>query len=523
MPGTESASPLLIYMVKQVELAVRARLDEIVRPAGLTALQYTALSVLERHTDMSSAQLARSSFVTAQSMADMITALEDRKLIERHRDRTDRRRLVVALTGDGRALLDRCRPEVAALEATMLNGLSVPQTKALRTRARHLLRQPVPGLADLDEPLLEIAGWLAGCEIMETPLSPLEFARRTRRLHGAREAVVDGDLRLTYEQFFDRCDRWSAALQGLGVRPGDRVATIAPNTHAQLESFYAVPQLGAVLVPMNYRLTPDDFVYMVNHSGSTVLCVHSDYLDAIDGVRDQMPGVRHFVAFEGGTATGANGWLDYEALIAATGPTFARPDIGERDLLTINYTSGTTSRPKGVMITHRNAAMNTIGTLLHLPMAVGDRYLWTLPMFHANGWTFTWTVTAAAGTHVCLRKVDPALVFTLIRDERVGWMCAAPTVLIALANAPAAVQGSVPAGVRVVTAGAPPAAATIERLEGGFGWDITHVYGLTETAPFITVCAPLPEHERLSPAERAVMKAQAGRRAAHFRRAAGRR
>jgi fatty-acyl-CoA synthase len=341
---------------------------------------------------------------------------------------------------------------------------------------------------------------------METPLSPLEFARRTRRLHGAREAVVDGDLRLTYEQFFDRCDRWSAALQALGVRPGDRVATIAPNTHAQLESFYAVPQIGAVLVPMNYRLTPDDFVYMVNHSGSTVLCVHSDYLDAIDGVRDQMPGVRHFVAFEGEKA----GWLDYEGLIAATGPSFVRPDIDERDLLTINYTSGTTSRPKGVMITHRNATMNTIGTLLHLPMGVGDRYLWTLPMFHANGWTFTWTVTAAAGTHVCLRRVDPALVFSLIRDERVGWMCAAPTVLIGLASAPASAQGAVPAGVRVVTAGAPPAAATIERLEDGFGWDITHVYGLTETAPFITVCAPLPEHEGLSPAERAVIKARQG-------------
>ena len=341
---------------------------------------------------------------------------------------------------------------------------------------------------------------------METPLSPLEFARRTRRLHGAREAVVDGDLRLTYEQFFDRCDRWSAALQELGVRPGDRVATIAPNTHAQLESFYAVPQLGAVLVPMNYRLTPDDFVYMVNHSGATVLCVHSDYLDAIDGVRDQMPGVRHFVAFEGGKS----GWLDYEALIRVTGPTFERPDIDERDLLTINYTSGTTSRPKGVMITHRNAAMNTIGTLLHLPMGVGDRYLWTLPMFHANGWTFTWTVTAVGGTHVCLRKVDPALVFSLIRDERVGWLSAAPTVLISLANAPAAAQGAVPPGVRVVTAGAPPAAATIERLEGGFGWDITHVYGLTETAPFITVCAPLPEHEDLSPADRAVLKARQG-------------
>jgi fatty-acyl-CoA synthase len=344
---------------------------------------------------------------------------------------------------------------------------------------------------------------------METPLSPLEFARRTRRLHGAREAVVDGDLRLTYEQFFDRCDRWSGALQALGVQQGDRVATIAPNTHAQLAAFYAVPQLGAVLVPMNYRLTADDFVYMVNHSGSTVLCVHSDYLDAIDAVRDQMPGVRHFVAFEGAR----DGWLDYEALIAAGGPNFARPEIGERDLLTINYTSGTTSRPKGVMITHRNAAVNTIGTLLHLRLGVGDRYLWTLPMFHANGWTFTWTVTAAGGTHVCLRKVDPALVFSLIREERVGWLCAAPTVLISLANAPATGpggRGEVPAGVRVITAGAPPAAATIERLEGEFGWDITHVYGLTETAPFITVCDPLPEHAALSPADRAVLKARQG-------------
>ncbi|MGH3280319.1 MAG: AMP-binding protein, partial [Trebonia sp.] len=373
---------------------------------------------------------------------------------------------------------------------------------------------------------------------METPLSPLEFARRTRRLHGAREAVVDGELRFSYEQFFDRCDRWSAALAGLGVQQGDRVATIAPNTHAQLESFYAVPQLGAVLVPMNYRLTADDFVYMVNHSGTTVLCVHSDYLATIDGVRDQMPGVRHFVAFEGSAANhgaanhgaanhgaanhgaanhGAaaanherDGWLDYEAMIAATAPSFTRPEISERDLLTINYTSGTTSRPKGVMITHRNAAMNVIGTLLHLHMGVGDRYLWTLPMFHANGWTYTWAVTAVGGAHVCLRKVDPAAVFSLIRDERVGWLAAAPTVLIALANAPAQVRGEVSAGVRVVTAGAPPAAATIERLEDGFGWDITQVYGLTETAPFITVCAPLPEHEGLSAAERAVIKARTG-------------
>ena len=229
---------------------------------------------------------------------------------------------------------------------------------------------------------------------METPLTPLDFARRTRRLHGGREAVVDGGLRLSYEQFFDRCDRWSSALHGLGVRPGERVATIAPNTHAQLESFYAVPQLGAVLVPVNHRLTPEDFVYIVNHSGASVVCADRDYLDAVDSVRDRMPDVRHFVAFE----NARDGWLDYEAAVAAASPAFTRPQIGERDLLTINYTSGTTARPKGVMITHRNAAINTIGTLLHLPVGVGERYLWTLPMFHANGWTYTWTVTAAAGT-----------------------------------------------------------------------------------------------------------------------------
>src|SRR5271156_4362069 len=239
---------------------------------------------------------------------------------------------------------------------------------------------------------------------MEVALTPLEFARRTRALYGSREAVVDGALRLTYAQFFERCDRWSAALQSLGVRQGDRVAYIAPNTHAQLESFYAVPQIGAVLVPINYRLTAVDFVYIVNHSGASVVCVHSDYLKAVDSVRDQMPDVRHFVAFEGAAA----GWLHYEAAIAAADAGFERPEIGERDLLSINYTSGTTARPKGVMITHRNAAMNPIATLLHLPMAVGERYLWTLPMFHANGWTYTWTVTAAGATHICLPKVEPA-------------------------------------------------------------------------------------------------------------------
>ena len=341
---------------------------------------------------------------------------------------------------------------------------------------------------------------------MNVPLTPLEFARRTRTLYADRDAVVDGDLRLTYAQFFDRCDRWSAALQRLGVAAFDRVAYIAPNTHAQLESFYAVPQIGAIVVPINYRLTADDFAYIINHSGATVVCAHEDYLDAVDRVRDRLKGVRHFVALEGTR----DGWLDYETRLAASPSGFIRPSIGEDDVIAINYTSGTTSRPKGVMITHRNACLNAVGTLLHLPMRMTDRYLWTLPMFHANGWTYTWIVTAAGATHVCLRRVDPARVFELIEREGITQLCAAPTVLIGLANAPGDVRARAPKGVHVITAGAPPAAATIERIEGELGWTITQVYGLTETAPFITICEPRPHHDTLSLQDRAVIKARQG-------------
>src|SRR6185437_14910783 len=184
---------------------------------------------------------------------------------------------------------------------------------------------------------------------METPLTPIEFARRARKLYGDREAVVDGNLRLTYEQFFDRCDRWSAVLQQLGVAQGDRVAYIAPNTHAQLESFYAVPQIGAVLVPINYRLTAGDFAYLINHSGAKIVCAHRDYLDGVEGIKSQLKSVENFVALD----CAHDGWLDYESLLSQGARDFARPRIAENDLLTINYTSGTTSRPKGVMITHR--------------------------------------------------------------------------------------------------------------------------------------------------------------------------
>jgi fatty-acyl-CoA synthase len=341
---------------------------------------------------------------------------------------------------------------------------------------------------------------------MEIPLTPLEFARRARRLYSGREAVVDYDVRLTYEEFFTRCDRWSAVLSSLGIQQGDRVGYISPNIHGHLEAYYAVPQLGAVLVPINYRLSAEDFVYILNHSGARMVCAHSDYLEMIDGIRSLIPGVEHFVALD----ARKDGWIEYEAALASAASDFPRATIGESDLLTINYTSGTTSKPKGVMITHRNAFLNIVGTLLHVPMTVEDRYLWTLPMFHANGWTFVWIVTAAGATHVCLPRPETRAVYERIENERITLFCAAPTVLISIANAPDDLRRRARKGVRILTAGAPPAAATIERIEGELGWEITHAYGMTETTPLITICEPRPEHRSLSARERAIVKARQG-------------
>ena len=341
---------------------------------------------------------------------------------------------------------------------------------------------------------------------METALTPMEFSRRAKNLYDDSEAVVDGDLRFSYAEFLERCDRWSNALQKLGVKQGDRVAYIAPNTHSHLEGYYAVPQIGAVLVPINYRLQSSDFEYILNHCGAKIVCAHPDYMDAIDEIRGQLNSIESFVALEGSR----EGWLEYETTLQAHDPDFQSVSIDESDLITINYTSGTTARPKGVMITHRNAYMNIMGTLVHHHLSPKDRYLWTLPMFHANGWTFTWINTARGMTHVCLRKVEPALIFQLIREENITMFCAAPTVLISIANAPEEVRANAPKGVRLFTAGAPPAAATIEQVEKELGWELTHVYGLTETAPLITVCEPLPEHNGLSVSERARIKACQG-------------
>lgn len=341
---------------------------------------------------------------------------------------------------------------------------------------------------------------------METPLSPLDFARRARRLYSEREGVVDGERRFTYAEFFDRCDRWSAVLQERGIQRGDRVASIAPNTHAHLEFFYAVPQIGAVVVPINYRLTANDFAYILKHSGARVVCADADYLEAVDSIRTQVPDVELFVSLSGPKP----GWIDYEATVAAASPEFTPAEISETGLIALNYTSGTTANPKGVMVTHRNTAMNIMGHLMHTHITSADRYLWVLPMFHANGWTFVWTMTAIGGRHVCLPRADPKLILETVRREGITLLCAAPTVLIDIANAPEECRRGVPHGVRVITAGAPPAAATIQRIEGELGWEIIHVYGLTEVSPIVTICESRPEHAELDPHRRAAIKARQG-------------
>ena len=271
---------------------------------------------------------------------------------------------------------------------------------------------------------------------METPLTPLEFMRRARRLYPDREAVVDGALRLTYDAFFDRCDRWSSALQALGVRQGDRVAYIAPNTHAQLESFYAVPQIGAVLVPINYRLTADDFAlhHQPQRRDGRLRRTATTSTPSI-GIRAQLPDVEHFVALEGAR----DGWLDYEALLADAAPALRAARRSTSATCSRSTTpAARPSRPKGVMITHRNAWMNVVGTLVHMPMTPGR----PLPVDAADVPRQRLDVHLdrhrgrRARTSAC-RKVEPRAVFELIAREQVTHALRRADRADRLANAPA--------------------------------------------------------------------------------------
>ena len=342
------------------------------------------------------------------------------------------------------------------------------------------------------------------CRI-ELAQSPLTLAARTRRLYADRPAVIDGEVRLSYAQFFERCDRWSTALQALGVAQGDRVATVADNIHGMIEQFYAVPAIGAVIVPINVLLSAEDFAYVLAHSQARVVCASRSHLAAIDGIRAKLPADTVFVSLEGP----APGWLDYEALIAETPPQPSPCEIADQDVISISYTSGTSFRPRGVVLSHRNVWLNALCFMVHWPLKADDRYLWTLPLTHCNGWGFVWTVTAAGACHICVRDRGLPVLVGLVRDESVTCMSVGRTQLQKMSECPPELRAQLPQGVRVLTAGSSPAPVLIERVERDLAWEVTHAYGLTETSPFLTVCDERSIRSQ-DPQQRARLKARQG-------------
>ena len=325
---------------------------------------------------------------------------------------------------------------------------------------------------------------------METPLLVDLFLRRASQLYPNKTAVVDGARRFTYGELQARVNRFSHALLGLGVGRGDRVCILSPNSHFFLESFYATSQIGAVLVPLNYRLVAADHEYILNHAGVKVVCADHEYTQVVEDIRPNLTTVEHFVvAQDEGDAP--SGWQDWEALIADQPESLPPPvERGENDVVSINYTSGTTARPKGVMLTHRNCTINAYGLIAHLRVAHEDVELWTLPMFHCNGWGGVYALTGMGGTHVVLRTVDAAEIYRLIEREKVTFACMAPTVLRTILDYPHKAQHAIETKPRFVVAGAPPPAAFIERLESELDWEFIQIYGLTETAPLLTVSQP---------------------------------
>ena len=328
---------------------------------------------------------------------------------------------------------------------------------------------------------------------MEVPLLVDDFLRRPAQLYPDKIAIVDGDLRFTYREFQARVNQLSNALLELGIQQGDRVCMLSPNSHFFLESFYGTSQIGAVLVPLNYRLIAADHEYILNHSGVKAVLADYEYVPVLDEIRAGLPAVEHWiVAQDSGSAPA--GWTDWNALIgAASALAPAALERDENDLVSINYTSGTTARPKGVMLTHRNCYINAYSLIVHLRVDHDDVELWTLPMFHCNGWGGVYALTGMGGTHVVLRAVDAAEIFGLIEREKVTFACMAPTVLRAILDYPDASQHAISTAPRFTVAGAPPPAAFIERLEKELGWTFMQIYGLTETAPLLTISKP--DHE----------------------------
>ena len=336
---------------------------------------------------------------------------------------------------------------------------------------------------------------------MEVPLLVNDFLRRSTKLFEDSEAVVDGDRRLTWRQFGERVNQQANALAAMGVGKGDRVAIIAPNSHQFLETFYGTAAIGAVIVPINYRLIPSDFEYILQHSEASVVLVDAEFTHLVDPIRGSIPSVDHFIAIPYGDAQIAPGWTDYEAWIGGHSRAApAAPGLAETDLLSINYTSGTTARPKGVMITHRNAYINAYNFIAHLRISPADAELWTLPMFHANGWGGVYAVTAMGGKHVVLRAPEADDIYRLLQDERCTFACMAPAVLARILEFERKDEFEIATRPRFTVAGAPPPQAFIERLESELGWEFIQIYGLTETSPILTLAQPKPHIEPGTPA-----------------------
>ncbi|WP_300014557.1 acyl--CoA ligase family protein [Pseudonocardia sp.] len=327
------------------------------------------------------------------------------------------------------------------------------------------------------------------------PLTPVSFLDRAAAAHGDRTAVVDGEHRFTYTELHERCRRLAGALAPLAH--GRPVAVLAPNTHVLLEANFGVPWAGVPLVAVNTRLSAGEVAYILGHSNSSVLVHDPVFDDLVDEVCASMDAPPHRIR------AGAQ----YEALLADASPAAYVVD-DERGLLSINYTSGTTGRPKGVMYHHRGAYLQALAMVGHTGLTPSAVHLWTLPMFHCNGWCFPWAVTAAGATHVCLPRVDPAEVWRLIREEGVTHLNGAPTVLSMLAYAKEAEPLTGPP-VKVATGGAPPSPAILRRM-GELGFDVTHLYGLTETFGPVMICDWRPEWNGLDAGEQARLKARQG-------------